>query len=78
VLKADEEWRDIPGYEGSYQASSWGRIKGVGRIVYSSSGNSGWPRFVTVALASASPVLQGGEQSLAERVSIGSPRAASV
>lgn len=29
----NEEWKDIPGYEGFYQASSLGRIKGLKRIV---------------------------------------------
>ena len=28
-----EEWRDIPGYEGKYQASSLGRIKSLRRMV---------------------------------------------
>lgn len=28
-----EEWRDIPGYEGYYQASSMGRLRSVDRIV---------------------------------------------
>lgn len=28
-----EEWRDIPGYEGSYQASSLGRVRSVDRYV---------------------------------------------
>ena len=28
-----EEWRDIPGYEGKYQASSLGRIKSLKRMV---------------------------------------------
>lgn len=27
-----EEWRDIPGYEGHYQASSWGRVRSLERI----------------------------------------------
>ncbi len=27
-----EEWRDIPGYEGHYQASSWGRLRSLERI----------------------------------------------
>jgi len=27
-----EEWRDIPGYDGIYQASSYGRIKSVERL----------------------------------------------
>lgn len=31
-----EEWKDIPGYEGFYQASSLGRIRGVaGRVTHS-------------------------------------------
>ena len=28
-----EEWRDIPGYEGRYQASNFGRIRSVDRYV---------------------------------------------
>jgi len=28
-----EQWKDIPGFEGLYQASSWGRIKGLDRTV---------------------------------------------
>lgn len=28
-----EEWRDVPGYEGFYQVSSLGRVRGVERIV---------------------------------------------
>ena len=28
-----EEWKDIPGYEGLYQASSFGRIKACKRII---------------------------------------------
>ena len=30
---ANEEWRDIPGYEGRYQASNLGRIRSVARRV---------------------------------------------
>lgn len=29
----DEEWRDIPGYEGYYQASSYGRVRSLDRVV---------------------------------------------
>ena len=28
-----EEWRDIPGYEGSYQVSNYGRVKSVDRTI---------------------------------------------
>ena len=27
-----EEWRDIPGYEGSYQVSTWGNVRSVDRM----------------------------------------------
>ena len=30
-----EIWKDIPGYEGLYQVSSFGRVRGVERIVKS-------------------------------------------
>ena len=29
----EEEWRDIPGYEGQYQASSYGRIRSLDRTL---------------------------------------------
>lgn len=29
-----EEWKDIPGYEGLYQASTLGRIKSLGRVTW--------------------------------------------
>lgn len=29
----DEQWRDIPGYEGYYQVSSAGRVKSLGRFI---------------------------------------------
>ncbi len=35
-----EEWRDIEGFEGYYQVSSFGRIRSVDRFVYNK-GNSG-------------------------------------
>lgn len=34
-----EIWKDIPGYEGFYQASTLGRIRSVDRRVYSKSGS---------------------------------------
>ena len=30
---ADEIWKDIPGYEGLYQVSNKGRVKGLDRLV---------------------------------------------
>lgn len=35
-----EEWRDIPGYEGFYQASSEGRVRSVDRVLVRSNGRS--------------------------------------
>ena len=34
----EEEWRDIPGYEGYYQVSNFGRIKGLPRNVRNHTG----------------------------------------
>ena len=28
-----EEWRDVPGYEGMYEVSDWGRVRRNGRIL---------------------------------------------
>lgn len=33
MQKRSEEWRDIPGYEGYYQVSSFGRIRSLDRFV---------------------------------------------
>ena len=33
-----EEWKDIPGYEGKYQASSFGRIRSLSRTVVAKNG----------------------------------------
>lgn len=30
----DEIWKPIPGYEGYYEASTWGRIKAVNRTIH--------------------------------------------
>ena len=38
-----ETWKDIPGYEGQYQASTEGRIRSVDRIVYSRNWHTGKP-----------------------------------
>ena len=32
-----EKWKDIPGFEGKYQASDLGRIRGLDRVVYQKS-----------------------------------------
>lgn len=32
MSKTVEEWRDIEGYEGLYQVSDWGRVKGLERF----------------------------------------------
>ena len=34
-----EEWKDIKGYEGSYQISNLGRVKSLSRIIIRSNGN---------------------------------------
>lgn len=36
-----EEWRDIPGYEGRYQASNMGRIRSVDEFVRCGKGGKG-------------------------------------
>jgi len=38
----NEIWRDIPGFEGAYQVSDLGRVRGLGRTVY----HQGGRRFV--------------------------------
>jgi len=35
-----EEWRDIPGYEGSYQVSDLGRVKSLARIILRNDGTT--------------------------------------
>lgn len=36
----EEEWRDIPGYEGLYQVSNFGRVKSLDRLVCVDFGNN--------------------------------------
>ena len=38
----EEVWKDIPGYEGCYQASTHGRIRSVARPVFRKDGHSGY------------------------------------
>ena len=38
----EEVWRDIPGYEGCYQASTRGRIQSVARPVFRKDGHGGY------------------------------------
>lgn len=33
-MTLNEEWRDIPGYEGLYQVSNLGRVKSLGRVIW--------------------------------------------
>lgn len=40
MSKEIEEWKDIPGYEGLYQVSDWGRVKSLERIVMRKNGRS--------------------------------------
>lgn len=39
MKKEDEIWKDVPGYEGLYQVSTFGRIKSYDRVVKSSHGS---------------------------------------
>ena len=39
LKRIDEKWKDIPGYEGFYQASSLGNIRSVNRFVNSINGS---------------------------------------
>lgn len=39
----DEIWKDIPGYEGRYQASTEGRIRSIDRTVFSKNRYTGKP-----------------------------------
>lgn len=41
-----EEWRSIPGYEGSYEVSSLGRVRALDRVLHSESAARGYPRRV--------------------------------
>ena len=36
----EEIWKDIPGYEGLYQVSNQGRVRGYDRVVYQSDGKT--------------------------------------
>lgn len=37
-----EEWRDIPGLEGGYQVSNFGRVRSLDRIVYRKGAHGKW------------------------------------
>ena len=42
-MTTEEIWKDIPGYEGEYQASTEGRIKSLRRMVLSKNWSTGLP-----------------------------------
>ncbi len=42
-MNMKEIWKDIPGYEGKYQASTEGNVRSVDRIVYSRNWYTGQP-----------------------------------
>lgn len=42
-MPVEEIWKDIPGYEGEYQASTEGRIKSLRRMVLSKNWSTGLP-----------------------------------
>lgn len=48
----EEVWKDIPGYNGRYQASTFGRIRSVDRIVQKSNGVSGYYQGKVLATSS--------------------------
>lgn len=41
-----EEWKDIPGYEGYYQASTLGRVRSVDRVIQCGFNKDGSPKFM--------------------------------
>jgi hypothetical protein len=38
----EEQWRDVPGYEGLYQVSSWGKVKSLSRQTRNGPGDNHW------------------------------------
>lgn len=55
----EETWKDIPGMEGHYQASSKGRIKSLNRIIYFDKGISIGSRTIPLAIKSQNPIWKG-------------------
>ena len=41
MIHDQEIWKDIPGYEGFYQASNLGNVRSLDRVVYKGNGNYG-------------------------------------
>jgi hypothetical protein len=52
----DEKWLPVVGYEGLYEVSDWGRVKGVDRTVDRS---DGWPRRIKGRIKRLIPTFQG-------------------
>lgn len=60
----EEEWKPIPGYEGWYEASSLGRIRGVDRVVIMKNGHE---RPLTGKIRTLSKAKRGGYLSVCLR-----------
>lgn len=43
-MSASEEWRDVVGYEGYYEVSSFGRVRSVDRLVPLKNGRDRWTK----------------------------------
>ncbi len=41
-MENEEIWRDIKGYEGTYQVSNWGRVRSIDREVVFKGGSKRW------------------------------------
>lgn len=59
-----EAWRDIPGYEGYYQASNLGRIKSLDRKIIQIHGNTSYTRVQKSKILNPSPDKKEGHMKL--------------
>jgi len=51
-----ERWKDIPGYEGAYQVSDFGRVRSLLRVIYRSNGS---PQTIRARLLKPRPLASG-------------------